>query len=61
MNAYVVIKSVNDLIRKYNYNEAEQPPQWVLSQAKSSLTGNIEIAKEAIDRTLELLRDHLDN
>ena len=27
MNAYVVIKSVNDLIRKYNYNEAEQPPQ----------------------------------
>lgn len=61
MNTYVVIKSVNDSIRKYNHKEAEQPSQWVLSQAKSSLTGNIEIAKEAIDRTLELLRDHLDN
>jgi hypothetical protein len=38
----------------------ENRPQWILPQTEKELKGKIDIAKTAIDKTLELLKQYLD-
>lgn len=59
MSTYMVVKSVNDSIRNYEIEEVEKRPHFVLSQAKSNLKIDTDIAKKAINNTLGLIRSHL--
>ena len=38
----------------------ENRPQWILTQTEKELNGKIDIAKTAIDKMLELLKQYLD-
>jgi hypothetical protein len=60
MSTYVVIRSVNDSIKRYSQMVVENRPQWILTQTEKELKGKIDIAKTAIDKTLELLKQYLD-
>jgi hypothetical protein len=60
MSTYVVIRSVNDSIKRYIQMVIENRSQWILTQTEKELKGKIDIAKTAIDKTLELLKQYLD-
>jgi hypothetical protein len=60
MSTYVVIRSVNDSIKRYSQMVVENRPQWILTQTEKELKGKIDIAKTAIDKMLELLKQYLD-
>ncbi len=48
MSLYVVIRSVNDSIKRYSHMVIENMPQWILTQTEKELKGKIDIAKTAI-------------
>jgi hypothetical protein len=60
MSTYIVIRSVNDSIKRYIQMVIENRSQWILTQTEKELKGKIDIAKTAIDKTLELLKQYLD-
>jgi hypothetical protein len=60
MSTYVVIRSVNDSIKRYIQMVIENRSQWILTQTEKELKGKIDTAKTAIDKTLELLKQYLD-
>ena len=61
MSTYVVIRVVNDTIRKYYEKKKEPPIQWVLNNETSGVKRDIDIAKEAINSTLQLLSRYVRN
>jgi hypothetical protein len=60
MSTYIVIRSVNDSIKRYIQMVIENRSQWILTQTEKELKGKIDTAKTAIDKTLELLKQYLD-